>query len=232
MKDKKQIEIKSGWKPTLIIFFIIFLILFIYAIVRYNVFRGVSMLNIPLYISNKALAVASVVLIGLSFFLGPLAKFWPRTFAQKLYLRKYLGLFGFGIAAVHGLISLLIFNPSYYPRFFLEGKLTLAGELSMLFGILALFIFSIVAITSLPSIETTMDRKSWLSIQRLGYLAFIFVLLHVSVIGYKGWLTPSEWPGKLLPMSLITFIIIALVLLVRIISIFAKRSSIKNEKHL
>ncbi len=223
MKDKKQIEIKSGWKPAIIIFFIVFLILFIYAIVRYNVFRGVSVSNIPLYISNKALAVASVVLIGLSFLLGPLAKFWPRTFAQKLYLRKYLGLFGFGIAAVHGIISLLIFNPSYYSRFFIEGKLTLAGELSMLFGILALFIFSIVAISSLPSLENTMDKKKWLFIQRLGYLAFFLVMLHVVSMGYKGWLTPSEWPGKLLPMSLITFIIIALVLLFRILSIFVKK---------
>ena len=199
-----------------------------YAIIRYNIIKGTPWQNLPLFIFNKAFALASVIIIGISFLLGPMAKISPKKFSQKLYLRKSLGLIGFTIAALHALISLLIFNPSYYPKFFAEGKLTLGGELSMLFGVLAFFIFAFVAITSLPSIENSMDKKRWLSIQRSGYLAFFFVLLHVFFMGFKGWLVPADWPGGLPPISLIAFVIIAFVLLIRILAIFVKNSLYQN----
>ena len=213
---------RSGIKSSLFISLIIFILLFGYAVLRYNILRDprVSLSSIPLYISNKAIAVASVFLIGLSYLLGSLARFWPSVFSSKLHLRKYFGLLGFGLASIHGIISLLLFNPAYYPRFFIEaGKLTLVGELSMLFGVLGLGIFTIVAVSSIPSVEQSMNQKKWLAIQRLGYLALILVILHVFVMGYKGWLNPSDWPGGFLPMSLIAFIVIALVLLVKILAI-------------
>ena len=86
----------------------------------------------------------------------------------------------------------------------------------MLFGVVAFFIFLGVAISDIPSIEKSMKYEHWLEIQRTGYLAFFFVLLHVAVMGFEGWLTPGTWPGKLLPISLISFIIISLALLVRL----------------
>lgn len=223
-KNQKGMERKSEWKSVFIISFIIFLFIFTYAIIRYNVFKGVAIEHIPLFISNKAIAVTAVVLIGLSYIMGPLARFWPTVFVPKLKFRKYFGLGGFGLAAIHSIISLLLFSPSYYPKFFSDGKLNLTGELSIVFGIIALFIFSIVAITSLPSFEQSMDRKKWLFIQRLGYVAFFLVLLHVFTMGFEGWLKPANFPGGLLPMSLIAFIIIALVLLMRlIVIIFPKK---------
>lgn len=224
MKRGSQTTDRAEWKSVLTTFAVVFLVLFTYAIVRYNVIKGVDAAYIPLYISNKAIAVTATILIGLSYLMGPLARFWPKTFAPKLPLRKHFGLFGFGLAVVHGIISLLLFNPSYYPKFFTEvGKLTIEGELSMLFGIIALFIFSIVAITSIPSVEKSMNQKKWLFVQRLGYLAFALVLFHVLFMGVSGWLRPETWPGGLLPMSLISFVIIAFVLLMRLIVLLSKR---------
>lgn len=215
---------RGGWYSVFVVFLIIFFIIFTYAIIRYNVIKGVEIKYIPLYISNKAIAVTSVVLIGFSFLLGPLSFFFPKKFNSKLYLRKHFGLFGFGLAVVHSFISLLLFSPSYYPKFFeVSGKLSLEGELSMSMGILALFIFSIVAVSSVPSIEKGMDKKKWLFIQRLGYLAFFLVMLHVFVMGFKSWLKPSDWPGGLLPMSLIAFIVIFIVLFLRLIVLLLKR---------
>lgn len=224
MKNK---IVSGNWKSSVISSIAISILSLAYAIIRYNIVREVAIQQIPLFVFNKAISLSSVIIIGISFLLGPLAKFWPERYASKFYLRKQFGLMGFGLAAIHVLISLLIFDPSYYPRFFVEGKLTLEGELSMLFGVIALFIFSIVAITSIPSVENSMERKKWVSIQRSGYLAFFFVLLHVFFMGYKGWSNSAAWEWGLSPISLIAFIIIAFVLLARIIVIFVKR---QNEK--
>lgn len=211
-------------KSVLRTFLILFILVFAYAFIRYNVIKGVGLQHVPLFIANKAIALFSVVLIALSYLIGPLARFFPGMFSSKLPLRKPFGLLGFGIAAIHGVMSLLLFTPAYYPKFFdSSGQLNMTGELSMLFGVVAFFIFAIVALTSIPSIEKDMDEKNWLRVQRIGYLAFLFVLLHVLVMGIEGWLNPSAWPGGLLPISLVAFIIIAFTFLLRLIVVFSRR---------
>ena len=228
IKIKKEAEKE---KTNLKIFYFVFLFaLFIslgYSVLRYIIIKGVEIENMPLYISNKAIALASVILIGISFLLGPLTRFWPKIFASKIYLRKYFGLSGFFLASVHIIISLILFNAAYYPKFFAEsGKLNLTGELSMLFGVIAFFIFIMVSISSISSIVNSMDKNKWLRIQRLGYLAFALVGLHVFVMGVEGWFKPNTWPGGLLPISLIAFIIIMLVLCIRlIVIIFPKKGA-------
>ncbi len=211
---------KAGLRAAAAIMAVVFALTFAYAIVRYNVIRGVPWEQLPLFISNKAIALAAVVFIALSYDFGPLARFWPKAFVPELPARKFFGLLGFGLAAVHALISLLIFSPAYYPKFFAEGgKLNLTGELSMLFGVLAFFIFLAAALTSLPPVAASMGRRQWQAVQRLGYLAFFLVLLHVFVMGFEGWLKPSGWPGGLLPISLVAFIAIAFTLVIRAVVI-------------
>jgi DMSO/TMAO reductase YedYZ heme-binding membrane subunit len=209
-----------SWTRTNLFSLILFLVVFAYAVIRYNVIKGVPWAQLPLFISNKGIALASVVFIALSFILGPLTKFWPQTFARFQPLRKYFGLLGFGLGAIHAVMSLLIFSPAYYPKFFTQtGNLNLIGELSMLFGVLGFFIFLIVALTSIGAIQKTMRYETWLTVQRTGYLAFFFILLHVFVMGFEGWQKPETWPGGLLPISLVAFIIIAVTLLIRVIAI-------------
>lgn len=180
---------RKEWKVAIIIL----IVAFGYAILRYNVIKGVVWEHLPLFIANKTISLSAVALIALSYTLGALGQFWPKTFTLTLNLRKFFGLFGFGLAAIHAFISLLIFTPTYYPKFF-QGpdQLNLTGELSMLFGVLAFFIFAIVALTSLPQLENTMGHQRWLALQRLGYLGLLLVLFHVSVMSFKGWLHPEK----------------------------------------
>lgn len=207
-------------RPKIITTATILIVIFAYAIIRYNILKGVAWEQLPLFISNKAISLSAVVFIALSYALGSLARFWPQTFVPALSLRKFLGLFGFGLAALHGLISLLIFTPAYYPKFFLDsGKLNLVGELSMLFGVLAFFVFTIVALISFPAIAKSMDTERWLRVQRIGYLGLVLVFLHVFTMGIEGWLKPAGWPGGLLPISLVAAIVIALALLLKITAI-------------
>src|SRR3989344_3307824 len=145
MSESKSV----GWGKTSAIVFIIVGLCLSYAILRYNIVRSVPLDNLPLYITNKAIALAATILIGLSFLLGPLARFFPQTFVKHLSLRKQLGLFGFGMASLHAIMSLILFDKAYYPRFYTEtGKLTIIGESSMLFGIFAFIVFAIVSISS------------------------------------------------------------------------------------
>lgn len=197
-----------------------------YAVLRYHVIKGVPWSNFPLFILNKGLSLSAVFLIAVSYVLGHLSRFFPKTFIPWLSMRKYLGLFGFGLAAVHALMSLLLLSPAYYPKFFVEsGKLNLVGELSLLFGVVSFSVFSIVAITSIPSVEKEMDKNKWLKVQRMGYLAFASVGLHVLIMGFAGWLTPKTWPGGLLPVSLVAFIVIAITILLKMVALMLPKTS-------
>lgn len=190
---------------------------FFYAIVRYHILKGVAWEHLPLFISNKALSLSAVVLIALSYGLGSFSHFFPRVFSGLLAGRKFFGLAGFSLASVHALISLIIFSPSYYPKFFAEnGQLNVIGEFSMLFGVLSFFVFTIVAVSSIPTIAERLGTERFISIQRTGYLGLVLVFFHVLTMGYEGWLVPAGWPGGLLPISLIAATCIAMVLLVRL----------------
>lgn len=213
------------WKKGAYISLFVFILSFVYAFVRYNIVRNVPYDQIPFFISNKVFALSSVIIIGLSFVLGPLAKFWPQTFVPKLYLRKSLGVFGFGTAAVHAVISSSIISPAYYPDFFdAAGKINLIGETTLLFGILAFSIFLIVAVSSIPAIEEKMGMERWKSVQRFGYLAYFLVLLHVGVMDFKDWSDPEAYKYLLIPISLIASLFIIFVFLVRIFAGTFKKS--------
>lgn len=203
-------------RQATVVSLIVFVVSMFYAVVRYNLVRSVPLDNIPLYIFNKAIALSATILIGLSFLLGPLARFWPKQFSQHLPLRKHLGVFGFGIASLHAVISLILLTPAYFPRFFnTGGKLNLIGESSMLFGVLAFIIFAAVSVTSLPEVEKNMDQSKWKFIQRLGYLAYVFVLAHVALMGFRGWFRAESWQYGLASISLISVLFIVFVLIMR-----------------
>lgn len=206
-----------GWHETFTTFFIVTIFSLGYAIVRYNIIREVPFENVPLYISNKAIAMAATILIGISFVMGPLARF-SQGIVRHLYLRKHVGLVGFALAAMHTLMSMILLGPAYYSRLYLaSGKLTLVGESAMLFGVLAIVVFSIVSITSMPPIFKHMDFKQWQFVQRLGYLAYIFVMLHVYVMAYKGWSNPDAYSYGFIPVSLLSVLVIVFVLLMRVL---------------
>jgi DMSO/TMAO reductase YedYZ heme-binding membrane subunit len=169
-----------------------------------------------LFIANKAIASTAVVLIGVAFLIGPLAKFWSKKWAPRLYLRKYMGVVGFMMAVLHAVFSLMMLNMAYYPRLFEDtGRLTQAGEVSMVLGTLALLVFIVPAVTSLTLVEHSMKRTEWKRLQRTGYIAYALVFFHIFVIKWQGWIAPSNWLNGLPPASLIAAAFIVFVLSMR-----------------
>ena len=217
-----------GWEKTFFIFLIVFIISFAYAIVRYTVIRNVSFENVPLFIANKSIALTATILIGLSYILGPLTRISRKHFERHLYLRKHIGISGFAVAALHAFMSLALLSPAYYPKFFdaATGKMTFIGETSMLAGILAFLIFAVISITSLPPIERHMHKDQWKLVQSLGYAAYVLVLLHVAVMGFRGWMNPESYKYGFASISLIAALVIVLVLVMRVLVM-----AMSNKRH-
>lgn len=205
----------SPWLTALMITAIVFTI--------FSLLLFARRFDYDLFIANKAVASTAVVLIGVAFVIGPLAKFWPKKWAPRLYLRKYTGVVGFMMAVLHSLFSLIMLNAAYYPGLFEEtGRLSQAGEISMVLGTVALLIFVIPAVTSLTPIEHSMKRPEWKRLQRTGYLAYAMVFLHIFIIKWHVWAEPSNWVNGLPPASLIAAAFIVFVLSMRATSLVSQ----------
>ncbi len=178
-----------------------------YAVLRYNVFKGVGWQHLPLYIVNKAVSLSAVVLLASSYLVGR----WIRVFhddpVKRLVLSKFLGLSGFWLAALHVLMSMLLLSPHYYEKFFRDEKLNLTGELAMLFGAFSLMFLLIPVVSSLPRMKQDLGELWWRRSQRLGYVALTLNSGHLFAMGYRGWLDVSAWPGGLPPITMIAFFI-------------------------
>ncbi len=167
------------------------------ALLSYYIFyRGRALLDIGTW--NRVFAFGAVFLLGLTFLLGSLYYFRPKLFAMELAHRKALGLWGFAFAAAHVAISI-----------FIAWDEIIAHRLSILFGIIAFLIFSVMAATSTAGWIKKLGYERWKDIQRMGYFAFFLVLLHVGILEI-GEITEH-------PLIPIAFIFMLLVLLARIL---------------
>lgn len=199
-------------------FVVIFGLALTYSICRYHIFNGVGWSHFPLYIFNKATALGAILFISCSYLIGKVIRVYESEKDKKLVLIKFCGLIGFSLAAIHAFVSLLLFSPEYYSKFFLDsGKLNLIGELSMIFGVLSLWCLSITAIASLPFMYNALGVERWQRGQRLGYVTLFLAAGHVLFMGFSSWLKPESWPGHLPPISLVAFIAASFPVLIKLI---------------
>ena len=120
---------------------------------------------------------------------------------------------------VHGIISLILLSPAYYGKFYTaENALNITGQFSLLFGVLALTVFTVVAISSLPLMFERLGEVKWRKMQRLGYSAFALTFLHVAIMGARGWVNPESYAYGFISISLLSALFIFLVFAMRIIN--------------
>jgi len=203
IKKLKPYSYGRLWLNAFVFSIFIFIINSLYLFLR----RG----DYDLFIANKALATSSLMLIGFSLALSGLCYFWDFVDTKIIY-RKHLGLIGFFLAGAHVIVS----------GFFLSNKFTAAWfeskKISMLFGGLALLVFLAMAAISNRYLIHELGGKYWRAFMRFGgYLAFIFIILHFSLLKYPEWL---KWlsTGKpfLPPLSLIGVIFGLAVIVLRL----------------
>lgn len=175
---------------------LVFLLTSVYTVSRYIIFGNVSPVQLPAYLLNKSVSLASVVFLFLAA---------TNNGSEQIEKMKFWGKTAFQSAVIHILISLAILSKAYYPKFFALDKMNLTGELVIMFGVLAAFLFWRVGTTT-----RGLSYRRWLRIYSL-----ILVSGHLTAMGLAGWLVPGKWNGGLPPISLIAFAlaIISIILL-------------------
>ena len=159
----------------------------LYTIIRYIIFGNVDPINFPSYLLNKSVSMASAIYI---------------LFASISYAKgqidemKFWGSISWYTAILHVLFSLSLLSRSYYSKFFGLEKMNLIGELTILFGVVAIFTFWFIRA----------GKKIFKNIYLLQILARLFVAAHLIVMGFAGWMNISKWHGGLPPISLLSFI--------------------------
>ncbi|OGG12927.1 hypothetical protein A2773_01830 [Candidatus Gottesmanbacteria bacterium RIFCSPHIGHO2_01_FULL_39_10] len=170
-----------------------------------------------LFFVNKAFGETAVVFIGISFLLGPLCKIIP-LLSQHLYFRRYFGLAGFGLVLVHVVFSLLQLTSRFPIKWYIDH---IWGVLA---AIIATVIFSVLAYTSSNAAIKRFGGHEWKTIQRLGYLALGFALLHIAVAAWPRW--NMWWAGEVsMPSSLVVFAFGVIVLLARVVALVIDKTN-------
>lgn len=157
-----------------------------YAIVRYVLFKGVPPEHIPLYIANKASALAGLIVLG-----------WA-SLTRDPIRRRSLGHCGWGLVLLHVLASCAMLTPKYFPDFFVtDGRMTLLAELSMVCGMAGTVLLARMAFASAAGEISDKPYRGF------GQLVLVLSAVHLIAMGYRGWLQPETWPGGLPPMTLL-----------------------------
>lgn len=199
--DEISKSLKIKWISIVLSFFMV------YATLRYIVFKGVDPIHFPLYIVNKVISISGLFFLAVSYVTGKVKWMRFEDASRQNRFIKFSGITGFSLSAIHIFISLIILGPAYFPKLYAGEMMNLKGELSMLMGVFTLYCFSIPAITTLPVMQETFGIKRWQQGQRIGYLGLFAALLHVTIMGFSGWIDVSSWPGYLPPITMISAII-------------------------
>ncbi len=216
-EDHSNLPPDRLWQPTTAKWFAaVFGASLAYAVVRYHFAGDVAWRHFPLFILNKATSLAAVIFVACSYLVGKIIRWHDHDKALRLVVIKFCGLMGFFLAGVHAFFSLGLLSPAYYAKYFdAGGRLNLQGELAVSAGVIALFFLMSPAITTLPMMPKAIGGRRWKRSQRAGYVALALVVVHLVVLGWKGWLAPSGWHGGLPPISLVALVAALVPLLVK-----------------
>ncbi|XP_073503669.1 metalloreductase STEAP3 [Phyllobates terribilis] len=200
--------------------------------------------KLPLELLNVTLPCAAFVLLALVYVPGVLAalcqlhngtkyKRFPDWLHEWMIRRKQLGLLSFFLAALHAAYSLSlpmrrsaryqILDEAYRQ---VKNNVTSAWveeevwrmELYVSAGILALGILSLLAVSSLPSVSSSLNWREFTFIQsRLGFAALLLCTLHTLTFGWKRAFEWRRYVFYLPPTFTWTLPLPLLVILCRIV---------------
>lgn len=191
----------------------------IYSITRYHLFKGVSWQHFPLYILNKSISFTAILLLAISF----LSRYFQAFSRSRTnHWGVILGSMALGLVIIHFLISALLMRETTFPLLFTSNALNVRGEVGLLFGILAFISLLGIAIVHFLKKTNRSPKIEKTFFQFLKCSSLALTASHVLIIGYSNWIKPKEWPGYLVPISLISFIIIVLILIIRFRSFYKK----------
>lgn len=168
---------------------------------------------------NKIAGLLALLLLGTTFLIGPLSFFFPKIFTPVKIYRKYLGISGFVVALIHAALSLFSYFKMDVAFMLFDGK----NEhlLGVWLGILALFIFLTMTLTSTKKAIETIGASMWKKLQTGGYLALVLVMAHfIFMETNKGLFIIRRPLGR--AIFVFGFLVLAARLLVFFLTLFKK----------
>lgn len=138
----------------------------------------------PIVLVIRGLGVTAFTMLTIILLIGPLARISPR-FNTMLYNRRHLGVITFTVSAAHFGLALLWYhgggplNP--FVSLFTSNPLydRIPGFPFELFGLAALFILMIMAVTSHDFWLNNLSAPIWKLLHMLVYPAYGFLVLHI-----------------------------------------------------
>lgn len=164
-----------------------------------------------LFFLNKTIANVAVVLIAISYLLGPMCIVIPKL-ARYLSFRRHFGVAGFLAVVGHMILSILQWNGRFPFGWYVDHKYGVTAAVG------ATLIFTALALTSHNRLIKDLGSKRWKFIQRLGYIALILSILHIYIASGNRW---NQWlSGEVgMPNSVIAASIGVFVLLLRLLAL-------------
>lgn len=192
-------------------------VLVVSALIFGGFYAYTTWLQIP-NVLNKTAADTSIFLMGMSMLMSSIGYFGKRLDSWVRY-RKHLGLVGFAFGLAHWFLSWGAFQNLLKAETWQKGAMWPA-----LTGLLALGIFTVMALISNSQAARLLGGKWWRFILRSGYLAVILVWLHVVLLKSGRWVTWYENGMKTLPsLSLLVTVFMTVVLVMRVVLWIATR---------
>lgn len=172
-----------------------------------------------LYIPNKAIANAGVLLIGFVFLLGPIVRYFDR-FDKWLGYRKEIGIVGTFLLVLHGIIT-YFFLPLKVPKEMID-----LDELDILAGVIGATILTFLFVISFKKAISVFGATRWWFLHRWGLrIAVLLTFIHMTLLKWEGWwtwitvggkATPSVANPLLVPVSLFIELFLVWVIIVRL----------------
>lgn len=187
---------------------ILFLIFYSYAALRYHVGKEMHGWKAFFVVLNKAIAWLAGSLLTLSLLKQT---FWDRYNLK----RRILGTTGYWFALVHILVSIVLLDPKFYPKFYSLGGIGSMGWTYIAMGVLSILFFSVPLYASLKNVPQSSK------LYHFGRYGILMNLVHVFLIGFSGWLDFKAWPIYLPPITLI--------FVTQIIAVFIYRGIIEKK---
>ncbi|XP_033019488.1 metalloreductase STEAP3 isoform X2 [Lacerta agilis] len=198
--------------------------------------------KIPVEVVNTTLPCVAYVMLSLVYLPGVLAAIFqlyrctkysrfPDWLDQWLQHRKQIGLLSFFCAALHAVYSLCLPMRRSHHYSLLRDAVNQVEkktdpwveeevwrmEMYISFGIMALGLLSLLAITSLPSISNSLNWREFSFIQSsLGFVALVISTLHTLTYGWTRAFDESQYKFYLPPTFTLTLLVPCAVILAKL----------------
>ena len=141
-------------------------------------------------------------------------KYKAKREKERVSHAKFLGTTSTVLMFLHAILSIVIFDKNHLPYFFSNGFLNEAGDMTLLWGISALSVFMVISIIGITAKQDKAKRRNVYLLMLLGYG---FLLLHLFTLGEINWFKTSDYVNYTIPISLISFLLVAVALVMNLI---------------